>query len=135
MSSKIQFWEPLWGTASPRVMDQDEMSVIEKITRAADLDRGSIEPVLDIKNRKMLRVKLYTSTEYERELYDYLFFGPVTFNGSAIYMSQPVVNELSPTGGTKNNMLGVDQLIAIIKREVSVTLASRARKKLLYRDK
>lgn len=127
MSSAFKCWEPLWGNFAPKVMDKDEVIAIDYLALAADLEKTDIEPVLDIRNRKTLRVKIYKTNEYTIDMYDYLFFGPLVFSGKNVYLAEQVVNDLSPKGRKMTKMLDTDQLIAMIKRQVSSTLGARKR--------
>lgn len=129
MNSKVKFWEPLWSTTKPKPMDQDEMFTLEFVAAATNVPKDDIEPVLDIKNRKVLRIRLFKANEYSRDLYDYLFFGPVNFNGKNIFLAETIPAELTGNGQSRTTVINTDQIIAKIKREVSITKAAQERLK------
>lgn len=116
--AEIKMWEPLWGNQQPRAVDRDELSVIQYIALAADLSISEIDPVLDIKGRKLLRVKIFKGVESSILMYDYLFFGPLAFAGKNVSLVEQIEHGVTAKNREMSKVLDKNELIARIKTAV-----------------
>lgn len=90
LKKEIRLWVPLWKTFVPKPVDRDEQSTVEHITFQCGLRLDDVSTVLDIKGRKMLRVNLFKDIENGILMYEYLFFGPLTFSGKSVSLVQRI---------------------------------------------
>ncbi len=70
-------WDPLWKNQRPKELTEREDDFISALAMRADLILSHIEPVLDVKGNKQLRIKMFVGVEHAVEMYDYFFFGNI----------------------------------------------------------